>query len=140
MFYCSWFKFTLMKYNYFPAKLSQLRCIDFIQFLITIYFLSPPFCACLGYSGILAILMPMPEAAMHEDDGLVFGQDDVGFAGQGFVMQFIPEALSMEISAHEHLRLGVFAFDLTHIVAARSAVVYICHASKAIRKGAIFFR
>jgi hypothetical protein len=29
-----------------------------------------------------AILMPVPEAAVDEDDSLVFRQDDVGFAGE----------------------------------------------------------
>ena len=33
---------------------------------------------------ILAALMPMPEAAVDEDDGVVFRQDDVGFAGEVF--------------------------------------------------------
>lgn len=31
----------------------------------------------------------MPEASVDEDDGVVFRQDDVGFAGKGFVFRTV---------------------------------------------------
>jgi len=35
-----------------------------------------------GHGGDLAVFVAVPEAAVHEDDGVVFAQDDVGLAGQ----------------------------------------------------------
>lgn len=33
-------------------------------------------------AGLRAVVMPVPEAAVDEDYGAVFGQDDVGPAGE----------------------------------------------------------
>lgn len=102
----------------------------FVIGFIAIDFLQPPFRSRLWDDEIFAALMTMPEAAMNEDDGFVFGQDDVGFARQGFVVELVAEALGMEETADEHLGLGVFAADLTHVIAAGSFVVDVCHDAK----------
>lgn len=42
----------------------------------------PEFPVAFWGGGVLAALVPVPEAAMDEDHGAVLGQYDVGFAGE----------------------------------------------------------
>lgn len=74
--------------------------------------------------------MPMPEAAMHKDDGFVFGEYDIGFAGEFFVVQAVAESVGMEEPPHQHLGLCVFPFDAAHIVGAGLRIVDVGHAQK----------
>ena len=89
--------------------------------------MQPPCGSCFGYCEIFAVAVAMPETAVDEDDCFVFGQHDVGMAGELFIMQPVAKALRMQILPHEHLGLGVAAFYLRHIVAARSLAVHIGH-------------
>ena len=64
-----------------------------------------------------AVFMAVPEAAVDEDDGAVFRQDEVGPAGQGFVFRAVDgEAVAeaVEHRAQGQLRLGVAATDAGH--------------------------
>jgi hypothetical protein len=59
----------------------------------------------------------VPEAAVDKDDGAVFRQDEIGFAGQGFVFRPVDrEAVAepMEHRAHGEFGLGVAAADAGH--------------------------
>ena len=80
----------------------------------------------------MTAFVAVPETAMNEDDGLVLWQDYIGLAGKGFVLQFVAVAISVQEPAHQHLGLGVLAFNLTHVVAAGSLVVHICHEAKIV--------
>lgn len=71
--------------------------------------------------------MAMPEATMNEDDRFIFWQHQVGLAGQGFIVQFVPEALSMQKLPHQHFRFGVLALYLAHVITAGGLIVHICH-------------
>jgi hypothetical protein len=42
-------------------------------------------------------------------------------------MQPVPESVSMEEAPHHHLRFRILAADATHVVAAGSFAVYVCH-------------
>jgi hypothetical protein len=57
----------------------------------------------------------VPKAAVDEDDGFVFGKDDVGAAGKVFGVEAEAEAESVKDGADEDLGLGVLAFDAGHI-------------------------
>lgn len=61
----------------------------------------------LGQSIILAALMTMPEATIDKDDCLVFTEHNIRRARKFSVMQTIAETMSVEITAHQHLRLSV---------------------------------
>ena len=56
--------------------------MTFIAFGVAVEFFQPPFAAVCGRGAVLATFVAMPEAAVNEDDGFVFGQDYVGTAGQ----------------------------------------------------------
>ena len=81
-------------------------------------FLRPEFPVGLGGGGDFTVLVPVPETAVDEDDGAVFGQDDVGLAGE--VLHLEPEAVAgaVQQTADLPLRAGVLAPDLRHVPAA----------------------
>jgi hypothetical protein len=68
-----------------PAKLAECIYVTEIACLVFLDFCGPPFRARSGDAERRAVLMPVPKAAMDEDDGAVFRQDEVGFAGEGAV-------------------------------------------------------
>ncbi len=73
--------------NCSPPQLSERPLVDLVPRCIPIQLFQPEFTPVGWCRAILAPLVPMPEAAVDEDDGFVFRQDDVRFAGQGFDMQ-----------------------------------------------------
>ena len=52
--------------------------------------------------------MSVPEATVDEDDGAVFRQDEIGFAGEGFVARSIDREAVAE--AVEHRTQSQFGF------------------------------
>ena len=62
----------------------------------------------------LASLMSVPEAAVHEDHGLVLRKGDVGPTGQVLAMQTEAVARRMKLLPHQDLRLGVLPQDPSH--------------------------
>ena len=101
-----------------PAQLTQLAGVFPIIGNIALKFLLPPFGAGFWGGGLFATPMPMPEASVDEDDGFVFRQNNVRFAGQGGHVLAEAVASPVQHRAHHHLRFSVFAFDRTHVCAA----------------------
>ncbi len=75
----------------------------------------PPFGAGFRGGGSLASFMAVPEAAVDEDDRVVFGKDDIGFAGEVFPVQAEAVAGAVEHGADLQLGLGILAADLRHV-------------------------
>jgi hypothetical protein len=48
-----------------------------------------------------AILVPMPKAPMHENNYLVFGEHQVGLAGQFLAVNAIPKTKTMKKGANQ---------------------------------------
>ena len=71
----------------------------------------------LGHSRHLAALVPMPEAAVDEDDRVPLWEHDIGMSGQFGRMQMVAEAQSVEVSAYKHLRLRVLRPNPAHDLA-----------------------
>ena len=61
-----------------PAKFSQRPLMEFVAGSVAIEFCQPPCAAIRRRGAVLTTFVPMPEAAVNEDDGLVPGQNDVG--------------------------------------------------------------
>ena len=55
---------------------------------------------------------------MHEDRLTAPGKHDVGFARQVFAMKAEPVASPVQQRTQQHFRLGVFAANLAHVLAA----------------------
>jgi hypothetical protein len=60
-------------------------------------------------------VVAVPEAAVDEDDGFEFGEDDVGAAGEFFVVETEAEAEFVEEGADAEFGGGVFGFDAAHV-------------------------
>lgn len=75
-----------------------------------IYLLPPPRPARFRQTEMRAVLVSVPEAAVNEDHGVVFRQDDVGSAGKRFVFR----AVHREAVAHavQHGAQGEFGFRI----------------------------
>ena len=80
--------------------------------------------------------MPVPETTMHKNDGFVFGQYNIGFAGEIFYVQAVTESVCKKKLTHQHLRFRILAFYAAHIVGAGFRVVDVGHAVK-IRKSEV---
>lgn len=70
--------------------------------------------------------MLVPEASMHKDCLLAGGKDYIGTAGEILAMQ--PEAIPepMRERTNNQLRLGIFASDTPHVLAA-ALFAYLVH-------------
>ena len=62
----------------------------------------------------LAPLVPMPEAAVHEDDRMPLRKHDVGMAGQFGGLKAVAESQGVKVAAHKHLRLRVLRPNPAH--------------------------
>ena len=100
-----------------PAELAELVFIPQVAGLVSLDLCPPPVTAGFGEAEIWAILMAVPEAAVDEDDGAVFRQDEVGFSGEGFVIRPVDGESVAEAVEHRsqgELRLGVASPDAGH--------------------------
>ena len=61
--------------------------------------------------------VPMPKAAIHEDDRVPLGKHNVGMSRQLWRMEAKAESQGVEVTAHKHLRLRVLRSNPAHRVA-----------------------
>jgi hypothetical protein len=54
--------------------------------------------------------MPVPEAAIYKNYGFVFGQNNIGFSGQGFNIQPVTKTICKQKLPHQQFWLCIFAF------------------------------
>jgi hypothetical protein len=59
--------------------------------------------------------MSVPETPVNEDDSTVFCQNNIRFPRQTLIVYTITETMSPQIAAYSHFRLGILAFNTTHI-------------------------
>lgn len=68
--------------DHMPACIAQGGFVPQVAGLVSFNLAIPPCAAGFRESEVRAILMSVPEAAVDKDDGAVFRQHDVGFAGE----------------------------------------------------------
>src|SRR5213593_4195665 len=64
---------------------------------------------------VFGAAMPVPEAAVDENDGFVFGQDDIGTAGKIPGVKAETETEPVEQGANAHFGGGVLAANAAHV-------------------------
>ena len=121
------FYFAFPDSNYSPILFFQFFIIFKIPFFCIIYLFYPPFSSCLRDHKVFASFVAVPETAIDKQDGFVFWEDQVGLAGQLFVVQAVTEPLGKKILPHQHLRLGIFRADAAHVVGPGLGVVDVGH-------------
>ena len=110
-----------------PAEVAQLDAFFDIALFVAFYFLFPERGVALGHYKVLATLVAVPEAAVDEDDGAVFAQHYVGGAGQALDIYAVAVATGVQVTAHNHLGLGVLALDACHAPMPLFLSHSVCH-------------
>ena len=87
-----------------PPEAKKCSFIPEIPGLVAFDFLFPPSVSRFRQAEVGAVLMPMPEAAVDEDDGAVFRQDEIGFTGEGFVARAVDREAIAEAVEHRTQR------------------------------------
>jgi hypothetical protein len=123
------FQLALPKCNHLPSQHIQLNFGIAVAFLGVFDFAEPPFGACFGNHKIFAAFVSVPETTVNKNDGFVFGQNNVGFSGQVFYIQPVPESVGKQKPPHQYFRLCVFALNAAHVKGAGCFVVHIGHGS-----------
>lgn len=75
-------------------------------------------------------IVPVPEAAVGKQDRLVFGKNEIRFAGQAAIMETIAESQRVKALAEDHLRSCVAPPDAGHHPAADLGRNDISHAQE----------
>ena len=94
-----------------PAEAAELDAFLYVAFLVSLYLLLPVLSIALGQYEVPASSVAVPEAAVYKYDGLVFVQDNVGCARELAHVDSVAVTARVQVTAHEHLGLGVFALD-----------------------------
>ena len=82
-----------------------------VAFLVAVDLSLPELAITLWQYIVPAAFVAVPEAAVYKDDGPVLAQDDVGGAGEPAHVDSVAVTARVQVTAHEHLGLGVFALD-----------------------------
>ena len=99
-----------------PGEGVEALGVEFVTGDVAGDFLAPECFVGLGNDVLGATAVAVPEAAVDEDDGAVLGQDEVGGAGEAFVIEPVPVALVPQCVPDGPLRGGVPGTDAGHVV------------------------
>ena len=111
-----------------PTHAAQLEAFGKVAFAVALNFGLPEVGTGLGKDKVAAAFMTMPEAAVHEDDGAILAEHDVGGAGQAADVDAEAESLGKQELAHQDLGLGVTAADAGHALVPLFGCQLVCHA------------
>src|ERR1043165_2660520 len=82
---------------------------------IAFKFRQPPYTSIRWRGAVFTAAVSMPKAAVNEDDGLVFRENDVGASGEFFSVQTKTVAEPMQQRANAFLGRGVLAPNAAHV-------------------------
>ncbi len=97
-----------------PAGRLQRGVLLLVPRDIAVEFRLPELHVGLRHRRRLAALVTVPEASVHEDDRVPLGKHDVGVPRQLGRVEAEAKAQSMQMAAHDHLRLRVLRPDVAH--------------------------
>ena len=124
------FELTLPNDDCVPAEVAQLNTFFNVALFVALYLLFPELGVAFGRDKVAATFVSVPEAAVDEDDGAVFAQDNVGGAWQALDVYAVAVAMGVQVTAHNHLGLGVLALDARHALVPLLCGHSVCHATK----------
>jgi len=104
--------FALPNDDYLPASIFKLVLICPVSFYVPLKLTFPVICVRLGRGGMLAALMPVPEAAVNIDDRFVLRKYNIGLAREFLSVQSKPITISMQPFSDYSLRFRVGCTDL----------------------------
>jgi hypothetical protein len=98
-----------------PALLAEGGAVAGVACGIAFQFGEPEFAACGGHGGFAAIRVPVPEAAVDENDEPARAQHDVRLSGQSGAVETKAQSHGVEEPAHDQFRCRVLAADARHV-------------------------
>ena len=110
-----------------PAEVAQLDTFLYVALFVAFYLQLPELAIALGHYKVAATFVSVPEAAVDEDDGAVFAQDNVGGAWQALDVYAVAVAMGVQVTAHNHLGIGVLALDACHAPMPLFPSHSVCH-------------
>ena len=122
-----WFELTLPNDDCVPAEVTQLNAFFNVALFVALYLLYPELGVAFGHDKVAATFVSVPEAAVDEDDGAVFAQDNVGGAWQALDIYAVAVAMGVQVTAHNYLGLGVLALDACHAPMPLFLSHSVCH-------------
>ena len=109
-----------------PARCPQAPEGYSVSLAVARDFLTPEFWPCRRPFEHRAT-MPVPEAAMHEDDGLVPRKHEIGLARKVFPVQPEAQAQGVQAAPKDHFRFCVAAANAAHIQSPLFGREHVCH-------------
>ena len=106
---CYGLDFTLPYPDNAPSKGFQFSFVTDITGNITLYLLFPELDIGLWQAEIPAILMPVPEASVDENDGLVLRQDNIRISQQLPDLNTETQTAREKILPHNQFRVGILS-------------------------------
>ena len=94
-----------------PAEEAELDAFLYVALFVAFYLLLPELTIALWQYEVFAVFVAVPETTVDKYCGLVFAQDNVGCAGEPANVDPVAVTARVQVTAHEHLGLGVFALD-----------------------------
>ena len=94
-----------------PAEEAELDAFLYVALFVAFYLLLPELAITLGQYEVFAVFVSVPEAAVYKNYGLILPQDNVGCAWEPAHVNSVAVTARVQVTAHEHLGLGVFALD-----------------------------
>ena len=110
-----------------PAEVAQLDAFFDVALFVTFYLLLPELAIALWRDVVPAAFVPVPEAAVDEDDCLVFAQYYVGGAGQAFDIYPVAVAMGVQVTSHNQFRFCILALDARHAPVPLLCGHSVCH-------------
>ena len=94
-----------------PAEAAELDAFLYVALFVAFYLLLPELAIALGQYEVFAAFVAVPETAVDKYGGLVFAQDNIRCAGELAHVDSVAVTARVQVTAHEHLGLGVPALD-----------------------------
>lgn len=118
---------ALPDHHDFPVGLPQRSHILAVALDRTRKLLLPEDRIGLWVCGLQAVLMTMPETAVHEDRGAAGSDNDIRLSCQSGYIQAISESFGAEQGPHDLFRDSILAPNTRHIETALLGGVNVCH-------------
>ena len=104
-------QFAPPDYYCVPSEAAELDAFLYVAMFVAFYLLLPELAIALGQYEVFAAFVAVPEAAVYKNYGLILPKDNVGGAGQLAHVDSVAVTARVQVTAHEHLGLGVPALD-----------------------------
>lgn len=108
------FQSTLPNNGYSPSHVQERSHASGVSLNVCGELRLPEFRTGRWSGGKATILMPMPEAPMHEDNGMVLCEDEVRLAWKLRAMKAVSQPGGMQLPSQQQLGLSVLAANARH--------------------------